>query len=185
MNFKIGDKVAVTDEAIRGEITAIDTVDVSIMTEDGFVLKFRKNELVKIDIEQSELFKKATVFYSSSHKVDYIKGEKQVKVRNKKNKIPPMEVDLHIDKLTKSTRKMDNYDMLSLQVDTAKYKLEFAIKNRIPRVVFIHGIGAGVLKQELDYLFGRYNVRVSEGDYQKYGMGATEIYIIQNSKPEI
>lgn len=180
MSFKIGDKIAVTDETIRGEITAIHGNDISILTDDGFVLKYFKSELVKIEVEQSELFKKATVFYSSNHKVDYKKGERKVKTRKNKDFIPPMEVDLHIGKLTKTTRGMDNYDMLSLQVETAKYKLEFAIQNRIPRVIFIHGVGSGVLKQELDYLFGRYNVRVSEGNYQKYGTGATEVYLLQN-----
>ena len=77
---------------------------------------------------------------------------------------------------------MDSYDKLTMQVDTAKYKLEFAIRNRIPRIVFIHGVGEGVLKEELNYLFNRYNVSVSEASYQKYGMGATEVYILQNSK---
>ena len=74
---------------------------------------------------------------------------------------------------------MDNFDILSYQIDTAKHKLEFAIKNRLPRIVFIHGVGEGVLKQELNYLFGRYPVIISEASYQKYGLGATEVYIIQ------
>jgi dsDNA-specific endonuclease/ATPase MutS2 len=78
---------------------------------------------------------------------------------------------------------MDNYDMLSLQMDTAKHKIEFAIRNRIPRIVFIHGVGEGVLKQELNYLFNNYNVSIQEASYQKYGLGATEVYI--NQKKEI
>ena len=81
----------------------------------------------------------------------------------------------------KSTRGMDNYDILSRQVDTAQHKLEFAIKKRIPRIVFIHGVGAGVLKTELNFLFNRYNVSVKDASYQKYGLGATEVYIIQKT----
>jgi hypothetical protein len=50
--------------------------------------------------------------------------------------------------------------------------------------VFIHGIGEGVLKLELDYLFGRYNyVKFYDADYKQYGLGATEVYIYQNVKP--
>ena len=97
---------------------------------------------------------------------------------------PTLEVDLHIHQLTNSTRGMANHDMLTLQLDTAKRQLEFVIRKRIQKVVFIHGKGEGVLKLELDYLFGRYNnVKFYEANLQKYGLGATEVYIYQNIKP--
>ena len=77
---------------------------------------------------------------------------------------------------------MSNYDMLNIQLDTAKRQLDFAISKRIQKVVFIHGVGEGVLKEELRYLFNRYdNVKFYDADYQKYGLGATEVYIYQNA----
>ncbi len=92
-----------------------------------------------------------------------------------------MEVDLHIHQLTNHYKGMSNFDMLNLQLDTAKRQLDFAINKRIQKVVFIHGVGEGVLKTELEYLFKRYdNVKFHPADYQKYGLGATEIYIYQN-----
>jgi dsDNA-specific endonuclease/ATPase MutS2 len=76
---------------------------------------------------------------------------------------------------------MDNSEMLNLQLETAKRQLDFAISKRIQKVVFIHGVGAGVLKEELHYLFRRYdNVKYYDADYQKYGLGATEVYVFQN-----
>ena len=48
-----------------------------------------------------------------------------------------MEVDLHIQQLTKSAKGMTNFDMLNLQLDTAKRQLEFAIQKRIQKVVFM------------------------------------------------
>jgi dsDNA-specific endonuclease/ATPase MutS2 len=70
-----------------------------------------------------------------------------------------------------------------LQSETAIRHLEFAIRNRIPKIVFIHGVGEGILKSELDFLLGRYdNVVFQDGNYQKYGLGATEVFIKQNSK---
>ena len=94
-----------------------------------------------------------------------------------------MEVDLHIHQLVQSTKGLTNYDMLTLQLETARRQLEFAINKRIQKVVFIHGVGEGVLRTELEYLFGRYeNVKFYDANYQKYGVGATEVYILQNSK---
>jgi hypothetical protein len=76
---------------------------------------------------------------------------------------------------------MASHEMLNLQLDTAKRQLEFAIKKHIQRIVFIHGVGEGVLKLELEYLFKRYdNLKFYDANYQKYGVGATEVYIFQN-----
>lgn len=180
MSFKIGDSVVVTDDTISGKVIAIKGETVSIETEDGFVLSYTDNELVKIKVAQSEIAKKSFIQFNVSDKIDYQKGKKKTKSKRSKGEIPPMEVDLHINKLIKSTRRMDTYDILSLQMDTAKHKLEFAIRNRIPRIIFIHGVGEGVLKEELGFLLRRYYVTYKEASYQKYGMGATEVYVLQN-----
>ena len=92
-----------------------------------------------------------------------------------------MEVDLHINQLTKSVKGLDNYDMLNLQLDTAKRKVEFAIQKRVVKIVFIHGVGEGVLKSELQSLLNKYPVKHYDASYKQYGLGATEVYIFQNS----
>ena len=180
----IGDVVAVMDDILKGVIININGETIAVETEDGFTLNFNPNELVKIPEEQSEIAKKVIVSHHLSQKTDYIKKGKSVKQKRTKEFAPAMEVDLHIQKLIKSTKGMDNYDILSLQMDTAKHKIEFAIRNRIPRVVFIHGVGEGVLREELHFLLNRYPVKLSEASYQKYGMGATEVYLLQNAKEE-
>jgi dsDNA-specific endonuclease/ATPase MutS2 len=75
--------------------------------------------------------------------------------------------------------------MLNIQMETAQRQLEFALKKNIRKVVFIHGVGAGVLKEELGFLLRRYpQINYYDADYQKYGLGATEAYILQNPKVE-
>lgn len=186
MKFKIGDTVAVLDDVIKGKVIAIKNNAISIESSDGFSFDFLPNELVVIKESQSELSK-----YSDISNENLL--EKMNETSNKRNapkfksslKIddtPPMEVDLHIHHLTESTRNMDNYDMLNLQIETAKHKIEYAIRNRIPKIVFIHGVGAGVLKTELDFLLDNYHVDVYAASFKKYGLGATEVYIYQNPK---
>ena len=76
---------------------------------------------------------------------------------------------------------MNNFDILTIQLETAKRHIDFAIKNRIPKIILIHGVGEGVLKSELEFLFGRYDdVTFQDASYQKYGVGATELYFKQN-----
>ncbi|PCH78531.1 MAG: DNA mismatch repair protein MutS [Flavobacteriaceae bacterium] len=184
MNFKKGDLVSVLDDVISGEVVAVQKETVTIETTDGFMMKFTQKELVKKNMDQHEISKKARINNYSllRENVEFVKGKPKTKEKrdSKKDKQPPMEVDLHIHQLTNSRRGMGNYDMLNLQIETAKRQLEFAIRNRIPRVVFVHGVGEGVLKTELDYLFGRYPVEVYAASFQKYGLGATEVVILQN-----
>ncbi|UKM64270.1 DNA mismatch repair protein MutS [Flavobacteriaceae bacterium GSB9] len=184
MAFKVGDFVLVIDEELSGIVKAISGNTVKIETEEGFLLEFESEELVKKQSKESinsQLFSHSSINSVISEK-EQSKRKQSTKKKPKERYTPPMEVDLHINQLVKSTRGMTNHDMLTLQLDTARHKLEFAIANRIQKVVFIHGVGEGVLKLELEYLFGRYNnVKFYDANYQKYGLGATEVYIYQNA----
>ncbi|MFK5957718.1 MAG: DNA mismatch repair protein MutS [Lutibacter sp.] len=186
MNFKIGDNVAVLDDVLKGKVIEVYTNKIVIETTDGFSFDFSPKELVVIRENQKELSKFSDISNENLlEKINHTTPKKNVpkfKTAHKNDKLPPMEVDLHIGQLTSSSKGMDNYDMLNLQISEAKYKLEFAIKNRIPKVVFIHGKGEGVLKLELEYLFKNYNVKWYEASFKKYGLGATEVYIYQNAK---
>jgi dsDNA-specific endonuclease/ATPase MutS2 len=182
--FNKGDKVSVLDEAVNGIVLSVKDKEVTIETEDGFVMKYAANELIN-ENNTSDLTKSMGSFNSNQ-----IKKEKEepkarsfVKEKKSRNEIPAPEFDLHIEKLVPNFRGMSNYDILTLQSETAKRHVEFAIKNRIPKIVFIHGIGEGILKAELDFLLGRYdNIAFQDANYQKYGQGATEVYIKQNVK---
>ncbi|WP_147676628.1 Smr/MutS family protein [Algibacter pacificus] len=186
MKFKVNDFVLVLDENLSGKIKRIEGNTVFIETTDGFLLDFEEDELVK-DTSKNDF--KTGLF---SHKsISAVLDEKEKPTRRKSIKVKPkdrfeptMEVDLHINQLVKSARGMSNHDMLTIQLDTARQKLDWAIAKRIQKIVFIHGVGEGILKMELEYLFGRYNnVKYYDANYQKYGLGATEVYIYQNVSP--
>jgi len=186
MNFKVGDTVAVLDDIIKGKVIAVYQNKIVLETVDGFSFDFLPNELVIIKESQSELSKYSDISNEGLlEKIDESSNKKKspkFKSSLKEEKMPPMEVDLHIHQLTETTRGMDNYDILNLQIETAKHKIEFAIRNRIPKIVFIHGVGAGVLKTELDFLFKNYHIDSYAASFKKYGLGATEVYIYQNPK---
>ncbi len=184
MIFNLGDPVLVIDEDLSGIIKNISEHIISVETTDGFLLDFKPEELVvnKSDYRDTgALFSEKSIGDIVSEKEESPK-RKRPKARAKDRYEPTMEVDLHIDKLVKSPRGMSKYDILTLQLDTARGQLDFAIRKRIQKIVFIHGVGEGVLKIELEYLFGRYNnIKFYDANYQKYGLGATEVYIYQNT----
>jgi preprotein translocase subunit YajC len=180
--MKKGDTVSVLDDAITGVVTAVKGNNITIETKDGFELDFLKNELIIMDGSLSRKALAQMDVLSVLSEKETKKLGKSVRVKPKERNLPPMEVDLHINQLVPKTHGLDNYEMLTIQLDTAKRQLEFAISKRIQKVVFIHGVGEGVLRTELEYLFNRYeNIKFYDADYKKYGRGATEIYIFQNT----
>jgi hypothetical protein len=182
--FNKGDKVSVLDEDVNGVVMEIKGKQITIETTDGFVMIYSENELIKISKSSNimDAINRINVVEIAKEK-EIPKPRSFVKERKDKREIPAPEFDLHIEKLVPNKRGMSNYDILTLQSETAKRHLEFAIKNRIPKIVFIHGVGEGVLKSELDFLFGRYdNIAFQDGNYQKYGQGATEVFIKQSNK---
>lgn len=176
--FSVGDKVEVLDEDISGVVEQIHGTSITLVTADGFPLIYDSKDLVKV----------RGGIPVSNFEIAQVKKEKELPKRRKKaapkpkeRNAPKMEVDLHIHQLVKSTKGMGNYDILNIQLETAKRQLDFAIEKRIQKVVFIHGVGEGILKEELQYLFQKYdNLKHYDADYQKYGLGATEVYIYQN-----
>lgn len=177
-HFQIGDIVETIDDVIKGVVESINGEHITIVSDDGFSFDFMAKELVCISNE---------IRVSNSEIAEIKKGKELPKrkkatvLRVKERTAPKMEVDLHINQLVKNPKQIGKFEMLNLQLDTAKRQLDFAISKRIQKIVFIHGVGEGVLKEELGYLFGKYdNVKFYDADYQKYGLGATEVYIFQN-----
>lgn len=177
MKFAINDKVAAIDEAIDGIVVAIKDKIISVETPDGFEMQFREDQLVKTTGT-------AMHFKGISHAIsqkDNFKKRPKNAPKPKERNAPTIVFDLHIEKLVKSKKGMSNFEILSLQLDTAKKQLDFAIRKRMQKIVLVHGVGEGVLKADLYSMLRRYdNIKFYDADYVKYGQGATEIYIFQN-----
>jgi hypothetical protein len=86
-----------------------------------------------------------------------------------------IEVDLHINKLLDSVVGLSNREILQYQLDKFNEVMEANKYKKGQKVVFIHGIGNGTLKQkiawELNHKFK--SCKHQEASFQKYGPGAT------------
>lgn len=176
-----GDRVEVLDEEISGVVVKTEGETVTLLTSDGFEFDFSQKDLIKISKKDSIRVDTVSLALAAKEKQES-KKQKSFSKKTKERNLPMMEVDLHIHELTPTTKGMQNFDMLNLQLDTAKQKLDFAIKKHIRKIVFIHGVGEGVLRAELERLFRSYdNLEYYDADFRRYGLGATEVRIFQNS----
>ncbi|WKW45813.1 DNA mismatch repair protein MutS [Myroides sp. JBRI-B21084] len=183
--IEVGSFVEVLDDSFKGKVVKIiNNNEAVVLTNDGFELTYFLDQL--IPAFEDSLLKQGSSFSAiesaKSQKI-VIKHHKVNTEKKSKKEEFTLEIDLHIEKLVKNFKHLTNFDILNIQIDTARHQLEFAITRRIPKIVFIHGMGEGVLKTELEYLFGRYSqITFKDANYRKYGLGATEIHIKQKSE---
>lgn len=169
----IGDEAETIDDDIKGKVVSISQSEIILLTTEGFKMPFKPNELIKIPAEGIDIPP------DDLKQVLHQELQPQKKGSSKKStSVHKLEVDLHIHELIDDARHLSNYEILNIQINHAKKRLEWALQKRLKSVVFIHGVGQGVLREELYTLFRRYDkLEYFDGDYQTYGLGATEVRI--------
>lgn len=91
------------------------------------------------------------------------------------------EVDLHIGELVDNFTNLEKGDLLNIQLDYFRKCLAQAQKERLNKIIFIHGIGNGKLKTEINKLLEQtQGIEFYDAPYARYGMGATEVNFYRN-----
>ena len=88
------------------------------------------------------------------------------------------EVDLHIEELIDNRKGLTNADIIKIQLETLQHYIQLAIVHRQERMVVIHGLGKGKLREEVHAIL-KHTREVSRYKNEwsgRYGFGATEIY---------
>jgi hypothetical protein len=97
----------------------------------------------------------------------------------KQNLEPPRSViDLHIEKLSNDWKRLTNFEILTLQLNTFEKYYNLALAHHQPNLIVIHGIGTGKLREEIhEILKSKKEVKSFVNQYHhNFGFGATEIF---------
>lgn len=92
---------------------------------------------------------------------------------------PSPVIDLHIDKLHNNFTQLTKQESLQIQSEHFQKNLDHAIAHGMPQIIFIHGVGNGRLKNEIQRLL-KMNKQIKsfqDADPNKYGSGATLVII--------
>ncbi len=170
MKFKIGDKVSFLNEKGSGVITNIlSSFRVLVTNEDGFEISVSIDEIVHVSDKSA---------YKVDVKMITDKDEKEIKPP-KLSRDEIWEVDLHLREILDTGREMTDHEKLLTQLKHFKKCMDAAIAHRIKKIIFIHGVGKGTLKQEIIHALKNYErARYYEAPYKKYGFGALVVEII-------
>jgi dsDNA-specific endonuclease/ATPase MutS2 len=176
MQIKVGDTVRFLNEKGEGIVKGfISAVKARVEISDGIEIDVLIKELVplppislkdiKVIRKETTIKLKATTPVSKSHAKD------------------EMTVDLHIEKLMEDHYGLSNSEKLDIQTRHFRKKLEMAINGHFIKIVFIHGVGNGVLRQTIRDLLRTYEgIEYSDASYKKFGAGATEVTILSRNK---
>jgi hypothetical protein len=93
-------------------------------------------------------------------------------------KLPRYEIDLHIEQLVPSIQGLSNADMLRIQLQALEEHLQHVISIKQERTVIIHGLGKGVLRDEVHKVLKQTpEVYIYTNEWNgNYGFGATEVW---------
>ena len=97
----------------------------------------------------------------------------------KKEKDDILEVNLHINELLDTTAGMSNKEMLDYQMSKFREVMNENKNKKRQKIVFIHGKGDGVLKNEITKAIRKEYKKTDYQDasFQEYGFGATMVII--------
>ena len=166
MIFKPGDKVVFKNEKQKGIILRVNSLyKVLVETADGFKVNVLVNDLVRVErgTDKSSAYGE---IYSQKDRVD----SKNRRIKKQKN-CSVLKVDLHIEILTSNYNYMHNSEILQMQLNECHNKLKEALKSSFEKLIIVHGVGTGILKNEVHKLLNNYQLRY----YLLKDGGATEV----------
>jgi len=135
-------------------------------------------------LEDDFLDKKIIEQTLSSEDIMRLKSIKEFKQPQKtsvaKQKIKDLtrEIDLHIEELIDSHSGLTNAQILNIQLERFEKELHYVMSNGLKKLIVIHGVGNGKLKQEIISILKSINgIEYYDASYKNYGFGATEIIV--------
>lgn len=138
----------------------------------GFVLKddFMDNDVVEQRLSNEDITRLKSI--------KEFKQPMKVSVAKQKIKDLTREIDLHIEELMDSYSGLTNAQILAIQLEHFEKELDYCLNNGIKKLIVIHGVGNGKLKQEITAILKTVDdISFYDASYKNYGFGATEIMI--------
>lgn len=171
--FFIGQQVSFLYEKGGGKILQLEKQRALVSDDSGFDRWFPLNELVYI---HSTAYNDEEIVISKEDLEPDLNFRIIQERTGAKKPLTVWEIDLHIEEILESTAGMSNTEILRKQLAEFRATFKKAKTNNIHKLIVIHGVGEGVLKNEIrTYLSQQDQIEVYDADFLEYGKGATAI----------
>ncbi len=179
MRYSIGQKVVFMNEPGGGTIKSIGATKIVVIDEDGFEQPCRLDEIAPVHGEEYHLNADDIVAINADESFATINHHvKNGFLTGKRKPIDVWEIDLHIETTADSHSGLSNGEILAKQMRELRTFYQRAKSKRIRKLVIIHGVGLGVLKEEVRTFLDRQDsIDYFDADFREYGKGATAVEI--------
>ncbi|MBT6175316.1 MAG: Smr/MutS family protein [Flavobacteriales bacterium] len=197
--IKIGSEVKFLNDVGGGIVLEIfSNGTAGVEGEDGFDMKYNLTELMLVSdsiTEQEEEYNNKLPDLAKIIAQD-VNEERQkliqkdfeikyanVRATNQQRRGEHMVIDLHIHELIDDQSGLQDRTKLDIQLNHFERMMRIAGEQRIKRVIFIHGVGQGVLRNQIRTRLDSYypDCTVRDANPREYGAGATEVILGQSS----
>ncbi len=182
-----GDRVTFLDEVGGGIVLRAGRAGHAVVrTDDGFELERPVRTLVRVREEESRAHLRVSDhqagMIAANDRMEELRGKRTALRPGKTPKKPEdnsvAEVDLHLHELVEDESRLSDGEKLSYQIAYFERALEAAIRDGKRKLIVIHGVGEGVLREEVRRTLQYYQgVQFHDADLRRYGAGATEVLI--------
>lgn len=188
--LKQGDRVSFVDDVGGGLVLRPGRPGhMVVRTDDGFELELPEKRLVHAPERM-----RAAHLRLSDHQLGMVRANDEMRERRRRKaalrpgKTPKKqednsvaEVDLHLHEILENEGRMSDGEKLEFQVRYFERALESAIRDGKRKLIVIHGVGEGVLREEVRKMLQYYDgVQFHDADMRRYGSGATEVVIVRH-----
>ena len=194
--LKVGDRVKFLNDIGVGVIIKVGESTAIVEDESGFDNEYDLAELLPV-VGEEEGEKRYGNNLPDMNEIlaRDISEEKQKKLQqafdikyanaratNQKRRGEFIEVDLHFHELVEDMSGLKDRTKLDIQLNHFERMMRIAAEQRIRQVIFIHGVGQGVLRHQIRSRLEMYypECSVRDANPREYGSGATEVLLAQS-----
>ncbi len=193
--IKVGDRVKFLNDVGEGVVLELSIGKAVVEDTNGFDREYDVSELIAVGgaEEEAEMYGNKLPDLDQILKRD-ISEEKKKKIQeqfeikyanaratNQKRRGEHMEVDLHLHELVDEMSGLKDRTKLDIQLNHFERMMKIALEQKIRRVIFIHGVGQGVLRHQIRSRLEMFypNCSVRDANPREYGSGASEVFVGQ------
>ena len=196
-DFKAGDLVKFLNDVGTATVLRLEGNMVIVEDEDGFERSVERAELMDAGDRNQDEKKYGNKLPDIAQLLTQEVGERRMKELQRDFEVryqhaqatsmsrrdAHMEVDLHIHELVDDQRGLADGAKLAIQMAHFDRMMDIAKREKLRRIVFIHGVGQGVLRHQIRTALDQHHpdCNYREGDPRRYGSGATEVWLGQAS----
>lgn len=194
--IEVGDRVRFLDFEGEGTVLSVSANGILSVDMDGMEMPVHTSEVAKVEgatIEDETAMYGNAASHKDARPGNYIghksnmsggRASSSAGVRHNfkktggKYKPVTMEVDLHFNAIRSkypAAKNIPQEECLEVQLDVFEKSLDDALRKGVSSIVFIHGVGSGVLRQEIVRRLRRRGLRYEPASAFRYGNGAVEV----------